>query len=57
MLANHGAVSWGKEVEEAYLTMERLEFVAKLTILTKDLENVREISEDHLAGLADLQNA
>ena len=54
LLANHGALSWGKDLEEAYLTMERVEFMARLAIMTKDLDGVREISPDCVQKLLDL---
>lgn len=57
LLANHGALSWGKDLEEAYLTMERVEFMAKLAIMTKDLDGVREISPDCVQKLMDLNKS
>lgn len=55
LLANHGALSWGKDLEEAYLTMERVEFMAKLVILLKDLDGVQEIPPENIKKLMALK--
>lgn len=35
LLESHGALTWGKDVMAAYMNMERLEYTAKLTFLTR----------------------
>ena len=35
LLANHGAVSWAKDVYSAYYLMEQLEFYCKTSILAE----------------------
>ena len=57
LLANHGALSWGKDLEEAYLTMERVEFMAKLVMITQDLDGVNEISAENMQKLMSMKNS
>ncbi|MBP2100383.1 class II aldolase/adducin family protein [Enterococcus rivorum] len=39
LLANHGALTWGKDLTEAYYRMESLEHYAKLTMYTGSILN------------------
>ncbi len=43
LLANHGPVTWGKSLLEAYNFMEQLEFYCKTVILANILGNPKEI--------------
>lgn len=51
LLANHGAVTVGKTLTQAYYRMETLEQVAKITFLTKLLGGGIDLPEDKLAEL------
>lgn len=42
LLESHGALTWGKDVMAAYMNMERLEYTAKLTFLTRMIGGERE---------------
>lgn len=37
LLANHGALSWGKDIQEAFYRMESLEHYAKIILISKYL--------------------
>ncbi len=50
LLENHGALSWGEDLKEAYFRMETLEFYARILKLI-DYEHASEISEEDLAKL------
>jgi L-fuculose-phosphate aldolase len=43
LLEQHGALTWAPDLEEAYLTMERLEFSARMTATLRTLGEVREL--------------
>jgi len=51
LLEHHGALSWGAELEEAYLTMERIEYLAQVTMLTRALGGPRPLGEERLGEL------
>lgn len=48
LLEHHGALSWGDDLEEAYLTMERLEYQAQMTFLVRQLGGERELSRERI---------
>ncbi|SDL67210.1 class II aldolase/adducin family protein [Halarsenatibacter silvermanii] len=50
LLENHGALSWGEDLKQAYFRMETLEFYARILKLI-DYEHAGEISEENLARL------
>jgi len=52
LLANHGALTWGKDITEAYFRMESLEHYAMTVILTKKItDQVQELTCDQLTEL------
>lgn len=54
LLENHGTLTWGATLKDAYFATERLEFYAKLSTITKDIEGVKEISGENLAKLENM---
>lgn len=56
LLESHGALSWGKDVMGAYMNMERLEFTAKLTFLTRMIAGERELPADRIEQLVALRS-
>ncbi|SET12653.1 class II aldolase/adducin family protein [Paenibacillus sp. NFR01] len=56
LLESHGALSWGKDVMAAYMNMERLEYTAKLTFLTRMLQGERELPADRIEELVALRS-
>lgn len=55
LLANHGALAYGPDLETAYFRMESLEFYAKLTLLSSQLGNPRLLSPEQVAELQALR--
>lgn len=51
LLEQHGALTWGADLESAYLTMERLEYSARMLFLLRQLGEVRELDEHKVAGI------
>lgn len=56
LLESHGALSWGKDVMAAYMNMERLEYTAKLTFLTRMIKGERELPADRIEELVALRS-
>ncbi|MBY9077344.1 class II aldolase/adducin family protein [Paenibacillus sp. HN-1] len=56
LLESHGALSWGKDVMSAYMNMERLEYTAKLTFLTRQLNGERELPQNRIDELMALRS-
>lgn len=55
LLENHGALTWGKDLEHAYYLMESLEFTAKISWIAKQLNGDRELSKEHVQTLIDMK--
>ena len=55
LLENHGALSWGDTLMNAYLNMERLEYIAKLTFITRSIGGERELPENRVDELVALR--
>jgi L-fuculose-phosphate aldolase len=55
LLENHGALTWGKDLDHAYYLMESLEFSAKINYLAKQLKGDRELSKQNVARLLELK--
>ncbi|NRD79601.1 class II aldolase/adducin family protein [Bacillus sp. BRMEA1] len=51
LLENHGALTWGKDLDHAYYLMESLEFTAKINWIAKQLNGDRELSQKHVETL------
>ncbi|MHA6529957.1 class II aldolase/adducin family protein [Paenibacillus sp. BAC0078] len=56
LLESHGALSWGKDVMGAYMNMERLEYTAKLTFLTRMIDGERELPPKRIEELVALRS-
>lgn len=56
LMEMHGALSWGDSLLNAYQTMERLEFTAKLTFLARQLGITRELPEDEVQRLIGMRS-
>jgi len=56
LLESHGALTWGKDVMTAYMNMERLEYTAKLTFLTRMIGGERELPQNRIDELIALRS-
>ncbi|NBK47102.1 class II aldolase/adducin family protein [Staphylococcus delphini] len=56
LLESHGSISWGKSLMEAYLNMERMEYIAKLTYITRQINGERELPKDRVDELIKLRS-
>jgi L-fuculose-phosphate aldolase len=56
LLENHGALTWGKDLVQAYYLMESLEFTAKINWIARQLSGDRELSKLNVAKLIDIKN-
>ncbi len=55
LLANHGAVTYGPSLEQAYHLMEVLDAYCRILLLSEQLGPVRTLSQDSLEGLATIR--
>ena len=55
LLSNHGALTWGHDLQEAYYRMEIMESYAKFMFINRFLGRVRPLSNDQLAELYELK--
>jgi len=55
LMANHGSVTLGKDLREAYYRMETLEAYARVVYLAKQLGRVTHISDEELAKLNEVK--
>lgn len=55
IMANHGAVTLGKSLEEAYYRMETLESYAKIVYLAKQLGHVTNITDEEITKLEQIK--
>jgi L-fuculose-phosphate aldolase len=51
LLESHGALSWGPTLMGAYLSMERLEYTAKITFLARLIGGERDLPESEIEKL------
>jgi len=56
LLENHGALTWGTDVMDAYLNMERLEYTAKITFITRMINGERELPQHRIDELVALRS-
>ncbi len=54
LLANHGAVTWGEDLETAYFRMETLEYLANLCMNTHRIGNANRLSDEQISDLTAL---
>jgi L-fuculose-phosphate aldolase len=55
LLANHGAVAYGPDLEMAYARMETLEHFAKITLIARIVGQPRELPPDAIEKLLDVR--
>lgn len=55
LLESHGALTWGDTLMNAYLNMERLEYIAKLTFITRSIDGERELPKERIDELVALR--
>jgi L-fuculose-phosphate aldolase len=55
LLANHGALTWGKDIFDAYYRMENLEFYAQISYLTQTLGKANSLPQDKVSELVELR--
>lgn len=55
LLRNHGALTWGEDLEEAYLGTERLEHSALLLLNAASLGKLHELPATEIAALKELR--
>jgi len=53
LLANHGVLTWGSDLEQAFLRMELVEHLARIALLAQQLGGVRALPASALPGLAE----
>lgn len=54
LLEHHGALAWDVDLESAYMSMERLEYVSKMGMLTRLTGERRSLGEKRIADLNEL---
>ena len=52
LLANHGVVTYGASLEEAYNKMEKVEHTAKIAFVVRQLGGAKELTRDEIERLA-----
>jgi L-fuculose-phosphate aldolase len=55
LLEQHGALTWGADLTDAYLAMERLEYTARITYLLRLVGGARELPEPEIETLIALR--
>lgn len=55
ILSNHGTVSWGDSVEQAYWYTEMLDGYCRILMLAKQLGNIERLPADKMAELFDIK--
>ncbi|NVN96606.1 MAG: class II aldolase/adducin family protein [Bacteroidetes bacterium] len=56
LLQNHGAISFGKSIEEAYFKMEKLEHFAKIMSVANQLGKINKLNEVQLKKLYEISD-
>jgi L-fuculose-phosphate aldolase len=56
LLENHGALTWGENIEQAYFLMESLEFCAKVNWIARQINGDRELSIVNVERLINLKH-
>jgi L-fuculose-phosphate aldolase len=51
LLASHGVLAWGEDLEQAYLRVEHVEQLARVTLVAHELGGVRPLPESALPAL------
>lgn len=56
ILRNHGALTWGKDLKEAYYRMETLEYMAKINFLLDLVGDGKEIEANKIKEILELKD-
>jgi L-fuculose-phosphate aldolase len=56
LMANHGAVTMGKSVQEAHFKMETVEHFARIALVARQLGSTNTLSENHVDELLELRS-
>lgn len=56
LLANHGAITWGKDLKTALFRMESLEHYAKILFYAQQLGDIRTLSPQQIEDLANIHH-
>lgn len=51
LLEHHGALTWGVTLEEAYLAMERVEYLAQINLIARQLGGIRSLGPERIGQL------
>lgn len=54
LLSNHGTLTIGEDIYEAYYLLERVEHLARVSLLARQLGGPRKLSEEELSALAEI---
>jgi L-fuculose-phosphate aldolase len=57
LLENHGALTWGKDLDHAFYLMESLEFTAKINWIAKQINGDRELSKQNVERLLEIKTS
>ena len=56
LLAHHGALTWGKDLMQAYMRMESLEFFARMTLMESLIPGgYPKLTEEQIKGLSEIR--
>jgi L-fuculose-phosphate aldolase len=55
LLENHGALTWGENLDQAYFLMESLEFCAKINWIARQMNGDRELSLSNVERLLEIK--
>ncbi len=55
LLANHGAVTWGRDLTQAQVRMESLEHVARIIVAARAVGRVNRLNPEQIAALEQLR--
>lgn len=55
LLENHGALTWGEDLDTAFYVMESLEFCAKINWIARQMNGLRELSAARVAELIQIK--
>lgn len=57
LLANHGAVAWGRDLQQAWIRMESLEHVARILLAARALGRVNRLTREQVHALERLRGS
>ena len=58
LLAHHGALTWGKDLNQAYMRMESVEFFARITLMEYLIPGgYPRLTEEQIQGLTEIRRS